>query len=93
MERRQALNEFDELVAQGENLLKSCKANRWIKFHKCYWRSFALDNNLTKVVNKKNAFWPSFFEGIIVKNIWKTLFSILNLEKTPFLQNSNLDGF
>ena len=27
MERRQALNEFDELVTQGENLLKSCKAN------------------------------------------------------------------
>ena len=27
MERRQALNEFDELIVQGENLLKSCKAN------------------------------------------------------------------
>lgn len=27
IQRRAAVNEFDELIVQGENLLKSCKAN------------------------------------------------------------------
>lgn len=93
MQRRVARNEFDELIVQGENLLKSCKANPWIRFHKCYSRSSALHNNLTKVVNKKTHSDWVFLKASLLKITEKHCFPSWTWRRLHFYKIQTLMVF